>query len=307
MRAGAQALSTLVPPLTGLILPALAERSLPPAELRRAVGSPAAATLRRRVRALRADGLLADRRDPGGGAVALTGRGRALLPVARHLEHWLAAAPREPLALGGEPAGAAIRALVAGWESTLLGELAGRPLTLTQLDIEIPEVSYPALERRLSALRAVGLVEPRPGPGRRVPHAVSSWARSAVGPLAVAARFEDAWMGGEAAPVTRVETEAAFLLSLPLVSLPLSARGSCALAVGTGGEERVAGVRAEVERGRVAAVEPGLESRLATLALGTPAAWFEAVIDDRADRLRLRGDSRLALSLVRGLHEALFG
>ena len=41
----------------------------------------------------------------------------------------------------------------------MMRALAARPMSLTELDSGITELSYPALERRLSSMRIAGLVE----------------------------------------------------------------------------------------------------------------------------------------------------
>ena len=112
----------------------------------------------------------------------LTDVGRDLLYVIDALAVWLSQAPEGQIPLGSVAARGAIKALTGGWESTMLRAFAARPLSLTQLDRLIGALSYPALERRLSALRAMGLVEPVPN-GDRAPYAVSRWGREAVGPL----------------------------------------------------------------------------------------------------------------------------
>ena len=52
----------------------------------------------------------------------------------------------------------------------MMRALAARPLSLTELDSLISDLSYPALERRLSSMRIAGLVEAQPSQrGRRPP------------------------------------------------------------------------------------------------------------------------------------------
>ena len=85
--------------------------------------------------------------------------GRELLEVAERLELWLAQAPDGPISLESGAAKGAVKALVDGWGSTMMRALAARPLSLTELDGIIADLSYPALERRLSSMRMAGLVE----------------------------------------------------------------------------------------------------------------------------------------------------
>ncbi len=54
-----------------------------------------------------------------------------------------------------------------------MGDLAFKPMSLTELDSAIAELSYPALERRLSSMRMANLIEARPSRGTRIPYAVT--------------------------------------------------------------------------------------------------------------------------------------
>ena len=316
LRAGGLVLSLFAAPLTVPILRAHEDGPLRLPELREKLMGAAQTTLRAHVGQLREIGALA-KRERGGmpRAVAneLTETGRAVLEVADVLEAWLAQAPQGSIALGSEPAKGAIKALVAGWGSTMLRALAARPLSLTALDGLIGDLSYPALERRLSAMRAVGQVEALPGGGKRIPYTVTDWVRRAVAPLVAAGRFECRHMPVQAEPLTRIDVEAAFLLAVPLVSLPEEAAGRCLLAVDTGAaeaakvEHRLAGVRVEVERGTVASCVSRLERDPLTWALGSVDSWLDAIVDCRLDRLHIGGaDEELARRLVAGLNDALF-
>jgi len=95
-----------------------------------------------------------------------------------------------------------------------------------------------------------------------------------------------------------------------LIELPVKVAGACALAVFDPGKEidskRVASVAVEVKQGTVAAVAPDTDAQ-PTWALGTPDAWFEAMIEDRRDALRISGiKPGLAQSIVKALHNDLF-
>jgi len=243
----------------------------------------------------------------------LTAAGSALLSVANTIEAWLTRAPRGPIALGSVPAKAAIRALIGGWGSTMLHALVTRPLSLTELDGLIEGLSYHAVERRLSAMRAARQVERLPEQGQSTPYAVTDWARQAVAPLAVAGRCECRHIEGETEPPTGLDIEAVFLLAVPLASLPEDASGPCLLGVDTGavdaveGERRLAGVRVGVDRGRVATCVSRLEEEPRTWAVGTVESWLDAIIDRQLDRLRIGGaDAELAQELVGAIHDALF-
>jgi DNA-binding HxlR family transcriptional regulator len=187
-RSGAQTLVLLAAPLNVSILRALAEGPRQQSELRQAAGSPAQTTLRAQLRHLVEIGAVEMQRRndfPGALDYELTAAGGGLLDVLLVLEAWLEKA-HPPLTLGGNEAKAAVKALAEGWSTTMLWALAGGPLSLTELDRAIGAVSYPSLERRLSALRLAALVKPAPNRGRGTPYAVTDWLRQAVAPLTAA-------------------------------------------------------------------------------------------------------------------------
>ena len=73
--------------------------------------------------------------------------------------------PDGPISLESGAAKGAVKALVDGWGSTMMGALAARPLSLTELESLISGLRYPALERWLSSMRIAGLVEAEPSTG----------------------------------------------------------------------------------------------------------------------------------------------
>lgn len=308
-RAGGQALSVLATPLNFLILRALSERSMRLAELRKATGLPAQTTLRGHLAALNELGLLAKRpteQMPYAVENELTPMGREMLIVAAQLEAWLGQAPDGPIALESGAARGAVKALIDGWASTMMRALAAGPLSLTELDSQIAELSYPALERRLSSMRIAGLVEARPSRGAGTPYGVTDWARRGIAPLAAAGYCERVHLGRRSAPVTPIDIEAAFLLATPLACLPARTAGSCQLEVeaGPGGVPEPAGVQVTVEAGRVASCVSRLEPGPIAFVTGPAPAWFRAVRDGEVADLRFGGGTRLAEELVAGLHEA---
>jgi DNA-binding HxlR family transcriptional regulator len=311
-RSGAQTLVLLAMPLNCLILRALADAPKQQAELRGEVGSPPQTTLRAQLKKLTAVGTIAKhRRDPFPGVLdyELTAPGHSLLFVASVLERWLGEAPQGPLPLGDNAAKAAVKALAEGWSTTMLRALAAGPLSLTELDRIIGSLSYPSLERRLAALRLAGQVEARRGNGRGTPYAVTDWLRQGVAPLAAAARWERCHLPQATTPFGRLDTEAAFLLAVPLLRLAEELSGTCRMAMElpNGAGRRLAGVTVEVRSGRIASCITKLEIGTDAWALGSPAAWLDAVIEGDSDRLELGGDDRLACAALGGLHEKLFG
>jgi DNA-binding HxlR family transcriptional regulator len=298
-------------PLNALVLRALSDRPKQQAELRREAGAPAQTTLRTQLKRLaEIEAIVGHRRNrfPGVLEYELTPPGRDLLFVADVLERWLERAPDGPLPLGGSVAKATIKALAEAWSTTMLRALAASPLTLTELDGVIASLSYPSLERRLNALRLVGLVEPRSGRGRGTPHAITGWTRESVGPLTAATRWEQRRPLGTTAPIGRLDVEAAFLLAMPLLRLPAGLSGSCRMAaeIPNGAERRLVGVIVEVEDGRIGSCSTKLRGSPDAWALGSPASWFGAVIERDSDRLELGGDCGLARALIESLHETLF-
>lgn len=318
VRAGGTVLSLIAGPLTVPILRAHRDGPLRLPDLRERIGGAAQTTLRGQVGNLRGIGAL-ERHVRSGMPYTveneLTNVGRGVLAVADIVEAWLTRAPQGAIALGSEPAKGAIRALVGGWGSTMLRALAARPLSLTELSSVIGDLSYPALERRLSAMRAARLVEPRPNGGRGAkPYAVTDWTRQAIGPLVAAGHCECLYLPEGTEPLTRIDIEAAFLLVVPLVDLEITRNGSCLLAVDTGAakdataESRIAGVHVEVKEGDIVSCISRLEQQPATWALGTVESWVDAILDGRLDRLRISGESpNLVKALVTGLHTSLLG
>jgi DNA-binding HxlR family transcriptional regulator len=236
----------------------------------------------------------------------LTPMGEQLLGVAAALEAWLQRTPQGPISLESGAAKGVVKAFVDGWASALVRNLAGRPMSLTQLDREIPELSYPALERRLSSMRMAGLVEAQPSSGSGTPYALTEWACRGVRPLAAATHCERTYLGERAAPVTESDIEGALLLATPLVDLPEQTSGTCQLEVeGARGHRVQTGVRVEVVRGRVVACESGIEADRASYAAGTTTKWFTAIKEGALDELRFGGSRQFAESFVLAMHVSL--
>jgi DNA-binding HxlR family transcriptional regulator len=301
----------LAAPLNVAILRALAEGPKQQVELRHETGAPAQTTLRAQLKRLNQVGALEKRRRnrfPGVLEYELSAAGRDLLFVANTVQSWLGRAPDRPLLLGGSAAKAAIKALAEGWSTTMLRALAANPLSLTELDRVIAALSYPALERRLAALRLAGQVEAQAGNGRGTPYAVTEWARHGVGPLTAATRWERRHMGRASPPIRRTDAEAVFLLTMPLLNLSADLSGSCRMAMelpGKGGR-RLAGVVVGVEKGRIKSCTSRLEGTPDAWALGSVAAWLEAMVRADTDNIEPGGNGRLVRALLECLHRTLF-
>jgi DNA-binding HxlR family transcriptional regulator len=279
------------------------------AELRQRVGLPAQTTLRGHLGSLVEVGAIAKCVRPQGRFATdyeLTPMGLELLEVADSLEAWLGLAPGGAIGLDSGTAKGAVRALVDGWSSQMMRALGTGPLSLTELDKLIPDLNYPALERRLASMRMAALVEANESIGARTPYSVTEWGRKAVAPLAKAARCERIHLPHETTALDPVDIEAAFLLTMPLVSLPPRTGGWCQLQVepGIDGAEP-AGVRIDVEAGRVISCVSRLDPKPRSWATGSPRVWFEAVSAGDPSRLQFGGADRLPESVIHSLHEAL--
>lgn len=310
-RSGSYVLSLFTKPLNGLVLRALSGGPLRLAELRRKVGGPAQSTLRGNLDTLISMGALEKRQGNGRPSMvdnALTPVGVELLFVADTVEAWLARAPEMPVQLESETAKASIKALVSGWDSTMLRALAVRPFSLTELDNLISAYSYPALERRLAAMRLADFVTPMQSSNGATPYAVADWLRLAIAPLLAAIRSERSHMTNETAPLTRIDVETILLLALPLADLAPDAVGVSQLAVhgGDGLDWRSAGVRLSVDAGQIKSYTSKLEASAENWVRGSAADWFNALVGGDSRQLEVSGDHALTLDIVHGLHRALF-
>jgi DNA-binding HxlR family transcriptional regulator len=309
-RTGEQALTALAVPLNVQVLRVLSERPMRLSELRQAAGLPAQTTLRGHLAALEelaVVGKQPTQQMPYAVEIRLAPMGEDLLTVGKSLQAWLQRNPRGPIQLDSSAAKGIIKAFVDGWSSTIMRSLALRPMSLTELDREIVELSYPSLERRLSSMRMAGLIEARRGAGSGTPYGLTDWARESIRPLANAARWELTHLGPRSAPVTQLDIEAAFLLAAPLADLAESHSGICQLEVrpSADGIGEQAGVRVQVDGGRVVSCECGLERERESYAMGTSDKWFTAVKDGTLAELTFGGGEDLVQGLVIGMHKAL--
>jgi DNA-binding HxlR family transcriptional regulator len=310
MRAGSRSLLLLGTPPNIFVLQALEERPCSLAELQGRGGSPGS-TLRARLRDLISAGAIIprDRDFPSGASgYELTVAGEELLLVAEALECWLEESPGASRPFGGEGAKAAIKALADGWSATLLRELAVKPLSITDLDDSIESFNYPALGRRIAAMRLAGQVGPAVANGRETLYAVTPWLRRGIAPLLAAIHWERRHLADDCAPVSGIDVETIFLLAMPLLELDGESVGSCRLAVEfpKGHAPRLAGVLVELGAGSVPSCAPRLDGRVDAWASGSVGAWLRALIDSDLASLELGGDGRFARAVVDGLHRELF-
>ena len=309
-RAGAEAMTLLAAPLNVQILEALRTRPFPLGELRHAIGSPPQSTMRLYLRALSGSGVVerrARREFPTSVDYAIAPPGEGLLQVGEVLGRWLGQSPDGPLELGSVAARNVIRPLIEGWSTNIVRVLAGRSLSLTELDRLIPRVSYPSLERRLAALRTVGLVEGHRTEGGATPYTATNWLRRAVAPLIAAMAWERQFFPESSPAIGRLDIEAAFLLAISLMDLPKGVTGRCRLAVEVqrGASPVFAGVLVCVKDGKVASCSPRLKGEVEGWVAGSPRAWLRRLDGTGDQELELGGQSALAEALVGGLQRTL--
>ncbi len=301
-RSGAQALSLLAAPLHVHTLKALQEGPQGLLDLHRSVGSPPQSTMRVYTRTLEELGVLERRRQsefPATAEYSLTPGGEALLKVAGLLQEWLMAAPDGPILLGSMAAKSATKALVGGWSSNIVRAVAARALSLTELNVLIPKVSYPTLERKVGAMRIAKLVEPQPGDGRGTPYGPTEWLRKATIPLTSAAAWERKFASDSTPQIGRLDVEAAFLLSIPLIELDPEFTGKCRLSVELrgGSSPAFAGVVLGIENGKVVSCTTRLEGEVQAMASGTALNWLRQMNGGPPGQFETSGDPDLAMAI----------
>jgi DNA-binding HxlR family transcriptional regulator len=233
----------------------------------------------------------------------ITEGGKALLEVSETLRTWLQRSPAGPTELGSTAARSAIKALAEGWGSNIVRALATRPLSLTELNSLIPRISYPSLERRLTAMRQVNLLEVRSTPGRMTPYYVTDWLRQAIAPITSAVGWERRFAEDRTPEPRRLDVEAGFLLVIPLIDLDKNLTGTCRLAVeGHDGTSPVfAGVSVSVEGGEVTACVPSLESDATAWVAGDPLTWLRRINGSSLGELEVGGRARLAEAIIEAI------
>jgi DNA-binding HxlR family transcriptional regulator len=306
MHAGAYGLSLLSDPLDAQILRALENGSLPLIDLRQATDLPPQTTMRKHLKALTHLGLTVrtqPREFPGAVTYELSTAGLELCAAARAVERWLESAPTGPMSLGLPATKRAIKSVVDAWTSRMLRALAAKPLSLTELDHVLAGVNYPALERRLSAMRLAGQVEAAPGRAGSTPYRVTRWLREAVGPLVAAAHWESRHGPEDRESLSRYDVEAILLLALPLVRLPADSAGSCRLLVelSDGDGSVLAGAVVAISQGRPASLAADLQVETTSTAQGSGASWLAILSGEEESGLSVEGDVEFARAVVQGL------
>jgi DNA-binding HxlR family transcriptional regulator len=306
LRAGGHALMLLASPLNVGILRALQRESMPQQDLRHQLGLPPQSTMRLYLRTLSATGTVEGRSRgefPNSVEYKITPSGEELLEVADKVETWLRTAPGGPKELGSTGGKSTIKSLVEGWSSNIARALAARPLSLTELNGLIPRISYPSLERRLTAMRQCDLIKARRGEGRLTPYEVTDWLRRAVTPVTAAMAWERKFAAHRTPRLGRLDVEAAFLLAIPLMDLDQRMSGKCRLAVEVRGSASpvFAGVLVCVQEGEVTSCIADLEGKAEAWISGKPLGWLHRMDGDPAEALELGGDRSLGRSMLDAL------
>jgi DNA-binding HxlR family transcriptional regulator len=314
LRAGGRALLLLSDPIKVSILRTLAGGPLEGGELGDRLPNVSRSTRFERLRELEnLDVITREKRSsvPPLTICRLAPAGIGLLLVATLLETWLEGAPDQPLELADATATHAVKALSLAWDSTLLGRLAERPRSLSELEPLIAGVRYRELERILRNLIEVGLAERIAGRRRLRPYALTRWARKSVVPLIAAIRWERRHIPGHATSVTALDLESAFTLALPLVELRAGFEGTCLLLVDgeAVGSKSLGEVPVQILDDRLASymLADEVAGREWRWVRGSVSAWVDAVLDGRATKLQSDFPAELAADLVIGLREALQG
>lgn len=304
IRPGAEALTLLAAPLNIHMLNALQQAPMELPELHDAIGFPPQSTMRVYSRKLEALGLLeAHRRRefPTRAEYRITRAGSSLLKVDGFLQSWLEEAPGGPIPAGSMAAKSGTKALIGGWSSNIVRGVAARPLSLSELNMLIPRISYPTLERKLRAMRSAKLVEPKPERASGVPYLATDWLRRAVVPLTSAVAWELQHLGPRRIGPTDVE--AAFLLAFPLLSLGPEVAGNCRVSVEVraASAPAYAGVLASIEGGRTVSCSSNLEGDAHVSISGTPRRWLNEMNGGPQDELHVDGNRSLAKKVTEAL------
>ena len=309
-RSGSHALGLLTTALNVVILGQLFDGPLRLSQLHSNRVSAPQSTVRARLRAMAADGLILrrDRKDASGVAdFELTAAGAELLVVVDALERWLLLSPEGALSMDSAAGKAAIGALNGGWASSIVGTLAAERCSLTQLAGAIDDVNYPSLDRRLTAMRRVGQVEAGELDAHGTLYTLSHWLQQSIVPIAAAVRWENTHFPAQATAVTRLDVEAALLMALPLLEMGTEMNGTCRMEVDIDDVlGRLCGAIAVVERGRVVSSTAGVKGPANSWATGAVPTWAFAMTSADSG-LSIGGDKPLAESLLGGLRHVLFG
>jgi DNA-binding HxlR family transcriptional regulator len=310
-RTGAQILAHLATPLNVTVLRELQTGPKRPDELRRECSPPSKRALRSCLATLERLGVVTRRGHrllPESREYDLAEPGRELRFVMIALERWLKSNRPDRIELDTDAGAHAIKTVLSGWSANIMRAVAARPYTLAELNDLIEPLARDSLEHRVEAMHRAGLLELTDrGVGEKRPYVRTAWLCRAMGPIVAASRWERRNLPEMSALIGRSDAETALLLTMPLLQLPPTARGSCRLIVEISEEpgEMDATVTATAEGCRVTHYEPVNRDADAT-ASGPPSAWFRAAIEAKLGHLEVDGDQRLANGLLNALFAALY-
>jgi DNA-binding HxlR family transcriptional regulator len=304
-------LGLLRPELNRAILGALAVRPMGVSDLCAQLMLESETTLREQLERLAAAGAIAKQKTgrTSAGEFRLTGSGDDLVAVIALTGVWLTERPGGPLSPEGAAAWRAFAALADGWEIALLQHLLLRPSSRAELLGTIP-LNREKLKRMLRRLRGAGLLGPLDRDDRTPRYALTVWGRRAIAILISIAYWERVHPQCTAGPIAASDGAVALLASLPLIRPPADTTGVCVFTVE--GEPdapspRSSAVWIRLGNADVTACRSGTPSlRPDAWVHGRVGAWLEAVIKARPTALHLGGDSALAESALRSLHDELF-
>lgn len=240
---------------------------------------------------------------PGTFDYRLTPAGSELLEVASVVGAWLARSSRPALSLGSDAAKPALRLLVESWATGIAPVLAAvEAVSLTQLSRSLPALSYPALERRVSSMRRLGLVRSLADRQAPVPLAATDWMRASVAPVTASMSWRQ-----ELLQAPRGTIEAGLRYALALARLQPSAGGTCRLEVHAAGEPSRALVELTVELEKEAAtVASDHRGGTSTAEInGSVGDWIEALVKGNEHGLSFAGEPAVAAELVGAMHDGI--
>jgi DNA-binding HxlR family transcriptional regulator len=225
----------------------------------------------------------------------LPSAGRDLLRVADDVERWLMNAGK-PVPLDTSGAGAAIKALLTGWNMEILHRLAERPTSLGELDAGIQAFRYHHLRHALRGLSSAGLVRQVSIEYKRRPFCLTPFGRLTAAALGSAVRWEEKHFAASTTALKPLDSQALLLLPAPMIELDTALSGTCALHV-----EKLAVVSLEVAAGRVVNYAAGVNGGSNGEVRGSRGDWRDAVTAKDLSGLEIRGDHRLAAAVVEAL------
>jgi DNA-binding HxlR family transcriptional regulator len=242
---------------------------------------------------------------------SLTDLGDAPVQVIAGVEGWLDRHPDRHLQAVSPIGWRAFALLVDAWVGDVAKQLAQGPRSLGQLAAETG-VSAARLSGDLVALQGAGIVATVDSDERGGSvYLLSEWGILGIGVLALSSYWQRE-VEEHPIPVSVDDTLIALAAGLPLVTLPASESGTCALTVEPDGSDARAGrsgaLHAEVREGAVSAnLGPSGHGPPDAWARGTINDWLLATVAGRRLAIHWGGRQALAAALVAALHTRIYG